>query len=87
MTIAVLVMRRDGSKQFFPGCHIAGYWDGDLVLSKGEPGVGLDVVIDWREPISGIERVELVSEDADEPGDFDRAGWEIGTKTENRRAE
>ena len=62
----MLAMRTDGSKQFFPGFHVAGYWDGDLILSKGEQGVGMYARADHREPLSGVERVELCARDTEE---------------------
>lgn len=59
-TTAVLLMRKDGSKQFFPGCHIAGYWGDDIVLSRDVPGNGSDAAVAHREPSAGLARVEVV---------------------------
>lgn len=77
MEFAVLVMRKDGTKEFFPGCHIAGYWNGDLILSSGEQGIGVSVRVDHREPAENVLRVEVVARDEDD--DQTAADWEIGS--------
>lgn len=73
---AVLVIRRDGTKTFFPGHHIAGYWEGDLVLSSDPPGGGADVTPTHLEPIGQILRVEVVLKEGSPPNS---AHWHFGS--------
>lgn len=60
MTTAVLLITRDGVKEFVRECHVHGVRDGRLLLASGEPGAGLDAKIIREVELSGLHHAETV---------------------------
>jgi len=67
--LCVLVMPNEGPKEFYADAHIAGVWDGNLVIGDGPARMnGLDPDIQVRReiPLGTIHRVEILDEEADD---------------------
>ncbi|GAA5153207.1 hypothetical protein GCM10023340_34870 [Nocardioides marinquilinus] len=75
---AVLLVRRDGSKELVDGVHVHGWRDGRLLLASGDPGAGLLATVVREVPVADLLRVETVGAPDDEPegeGDTWRMTW------------
>lgn len=77
---SVHVKRKDGTVQFFKGMHIAGVWEGHLILSADPPGSGLNATPSHTEPLETLFRAGMTwtDEDADAPGEGPPDGYLSG---------
>lgn len=60
MATAVLLITRDGVKEFVRECHVHGVRDGRLLIASGEPGAGLDAKVTREVDLSDLHYAETV---------------------------
>ena len=83
MTTAVLLVTRDGVKEFVRECHVHGVREGRLPLATGEPGAGLDAKITREVELSGLQYAETVEQVAETPESVAGGQWSMGHRPNN----
>ena len=63
MTTAVLLIDRDGAKEFVRDSHVHGVRDGRLLLATGEPGAGLSARVIREVELAELTYAETVTQD------------------------
>ena len=84
MTTAVLLIGRDGDKEFVRDTHIHGIREGRLLLATGPPGTGLDANVTREVLLVDLVYAETVQQEADAPESETDNGWTMGWGSEAR---
>jgi hypothetical protein len=72
---AVLLIDRDGAKEFVADCHVHGVRDGRLLLATGKPGGGLDASITREVDLADVVYVETVGQEDEMSEEAPSASW------------
>ena len=76
VTVSVLLVDHQGTKEFVEACHVHGVRDGHLLLASGVPGGGLDAEVIREVDLGDIAYVETVTKAPDSSRDGE-AGWSV----------
>ena len=75
MKTAVLLIGRDGTKEFVRDSHVHGVSEGRLLLASGRPGARLGAHVTREVDLADLEYAETVEQEDDEPEPESRGGW------------
>jgi hypothetical protein len=78
VTTAVLLISREGIKEFVRDSHIHGIREGRLLLATGRPGAGLDANITREVDLADLAYAETVQQEADTPEAETGSDWAMG---------
>ena len=72
---AVLLISRDGTKEFVRDSHVHGVREGRLVLASGSSGAGLDADVTREVDLADLAYAETVGQEDEDPEAETGSGW------------